>query len=95
MAARSIWKGATAFRLVNIPVGLTSAEESAKEVSLNLIDKTNNARIPYEKVNAERPVSRCRENLVKGFEHEEGRFILLDEKELEEVQPPAETIGFR
>jgi DNA end-binding protein Ku len=27
------------------------------------------------------------ENLVKGFEHEEGEFILLDEKEFENVQP--------
>jgi DNA end-binding protein Ku len=87
MAARSIWKGAIAFGLVNIPVGLTSAEESAKEVSLNLIDKTNNSRIRYEKVNAETGKPVPWENLVKGYEHEEGHFILLDEKELEGVQP--------
>ena len=87
MATRSIWKGAIAFGLVNIPVGLTSAEESTKEVSLNLIDKTNHARIRYEKVNAETGKPVPWENLVKGYEHEEGHFILLDEKELEAVQP--------
>ena len=87
MAARSIWKGAIAFGLVNIPVGLTSAEESGSEVSLNLIDRTNNARIRYEKVNAETGKPVPWENLVKGYEHDEGQFILLDEKELENVQP--------
>jgi DNA end-binding protein Ku len=87
MAARSIWKGAIAFGLVNIPVGLTSAEESSGEVSLNLIDKTNHARIRYEKVNAETGKPVAWENLVKGYEHEEGHYILLDEKELEGVKP--------
>ena len=87
MAARSIWKGAIAFGLVNIPVGLTSADESSGEVSLNMIDKTNHARIRYEKVNAETGKPVPWENLVKGYEHEEGHYILLDEKELEDVQP--------
>lgn len=85
--ARSIWKGAIAFGLVNIPVGLTSAEESGEQVSLNLIDKTNHARIRYEKVNADTGEPVPPENIVKGFEHEEGHFVLFDDKELEDVRP--------
>ncbi|MCW1886011.1 Ku protein [Luteolibacter flavescens] len=86
MATRSIWKGAIAFGLVNIPVGLASAEQES-EIKLNLVDKTNHARIRYEKVNAETGKPVAWENLVRGYEHDEGEFILLDEKELEAVQP--------
>ena len=85
--ARSIWKGAIAFGLVNIPVGLTSAEERTEKVDLHMVDSENNARIRYEKVNAETGEPVPWERLVKGYEHEDGQFILLDEKELEAVQP--------
>jgi DNA end-binding protein Ku len=84
---RAIWKGAIAFGLVNIPVGLTSAEESDEGVSLNLVDKRNNARIRYEKVNAETGSPVPPDQIVKGYEVEEGNFILFDDKELEGIQP--------
>ena len=86
MAARSIWKGAIAFGLVNIPVGLTSAEEK-NDVGLNLVDSKNNARIRYEKVNAETGEPVPWDRIVKGYEHEDGHFILFDDKELEGVRP--------
>ncbi|WP_035610940.1 Ku protein [Haloferula sp. BvORR071] len=87
MAARSIWKGAIAFGLVNIPVGLTSAEESPEGVSLNLVDSKNNARIRYKKVNSETDEEVPAERIVKGYEVEEGHFILFDDQELESITP--------
>ncbi len=85
--ARSIWKGAIAFGLVNIPVGLTSAEEPEAEVGLHMVDKENNARIRYKKVNAETGEEVPSDRIVKGYEHEEGHFVLFDDKELEGVRP--------
>ncbi len=85
--ARSIWKGAIAFGLVNIPVGLTSAEEPDSEVGLHMVDKKNNARIRYKKVNAETGEEVPSDRIVKGYEHEEGHFVLFDEEELEGVRP--------
>ncbi len=85
--ARSIWKGAIAFGLVNIPVGLTSAEEPEAEVGLHMVDKKNNARIRYKKVNAETGEEVPSDRIVKGYEHEEGHFVLFEDKELEEVRP--------
>ena len=85
--ARSIWKGAIAFGLVNIPVGLTSAEDASEGVSLHLVDKENNARIRYEKVNAETGEVVPADRIVKGYEVEDGHFILFDDKELEGIQP--------
>jgi DNA end-binding protein Ku len=85
--ARSIWKGAIAFGLVNIPVGLTSAEEPEASVGLHMVDKENNARIRYKKVNAETGAEVPPDRIVKGYEHEEGHFVLFDDKELEGVRP--------
>lgn len=85
--ARSIWKGAIAFGLVNIPVGLTSAEDATESVGLNLVDKSNNARIRYEKVNAITGDPVPSDRIVKGYEVEEGHFILFEDQELEGVQP--------
>jgi DNA end-binding protein Ku len=85
--ARSIWKGAIAFGLVNIPVGLTSAEEPEAEVGLHMVDKKNNARIRYKKVNAETDEEVPWDRIVKGYEHEEGHYVLFDDKELDSVQP--------
>lgn len=81
-----MWKGAIAFGLVNIPVGLTSAEDRT-ETGLHMVDSKNNARIRYQKVNAETGEEVPWERLVKGFEHEEGHFVFLDESELEGIKP--------
>lgn len=83
---RSIWKGAIAFGLVNIPVSLTNAE-SKPEVQFHMVDSKNHARIRYERVNAETGEEVPWDRLVKGYEHEEGEFILLDDDELDAVQP--------
>ncbi len=85
--ARSIWKGAIAFGLVNIPVGLTSAEEPEADLGLHMVDKENNARIRYKKVNAETGEEVPFDRIVKGYEQEEGHFVLFDDKELEAVRP--------
>lgn len=83
---RSIWKGSIAFGLVNIPVGLTSAE-SRPDIQLHMVDSQNHARIRYERVNADTGEEVPWDRMVKGYEHEDGKFILLTEDELEAVQP--------
>ncbi|MES2440687.1 MAG: Ku protein [Verrucomicrobiota bacterium] len=84
--ARSIWKGAIAFGLVNIPVSLTSAE-ARPDIQFHMVDSKNHARIRYEKINAETGEEVPWDRLVKGYEHEDGQFILLSDDDLEAVQP--------
>ncbi|MDB6078764.1 MAG: Ku protein, partial [Akkermansiaceae bacterium] len=84
--ARSIWKGSIAFGLVNIPVGLTGAE-SRPDIQLHMVDSRNHARIRYERVNAESGEEVPWDKMVKGYEHDDGQFILLTEKDLEAVEP--------
>ncbi len=84
--ARSIWKGAIAFGLVNIPVSLSSAEVRP-EIQLHMVDSKNHARIRNERVNVETGEDVPWDRLVKGYEHDDGQFILLTDVELEAVQP--------
>ncbi|MES2923116.1 MAG: Ku protein [Verrucomicrobiota bacterium] len=84
--ARAIWKGAIAFGLVNIPVSLSSAE-ARPDVQFHMVDSKNHARIRYERVNAETGEEVPWDRLVKGYEHDDGQFILLSDEDLDAVQP--------
>ena len=84
--ARSIWKGAIAFGLVNIPVSLTSAE-SRPDIQFHMVDSKNHSRIRYERVNADTGEEVPWDRLVKGYEHDDGKFILLTDEDLDAVQP--------
>jgi DNA end-binding protein Ku len=83
---RSIWSGSIAFGLVNIPVSLTNAE-SRPDVQLHMVDSKNHARIRYERVNSESGEEVPWDRMVRGYEYEDGQFILLTDKDLEAVQP--------
>lgn len=84
--ARSIWKGSIAFGLVNIPVAPTSAE-SRTDIQLHMVDSQNHARIRYERVNADTGEEVPWDRMVKGYEHDDGQFILLTDDDLDAVQP--------
>lgn len=84
--ARAIWKGSIAFGLVNIPVGLVGAE-TRPDIQLHMVDSQNHARIRYERVNADTGEEVPWDRLVKGYEHDDGQFILLTDEDLQAVQP--------
>jgi DNA end-binding protein Ku len=83
---RSIWKGAIEFGLVNIPVSLTGAE-IRPDIQMHMVDSKNHARIRYERVNADTGEEVPWDRMVRGYEYEEGQFILLSEDDLASVQP--------
>jgi len=83
---RAIWKGNIAFGLVNIPISLYSGE-SRPDIQLHMVDSRNHARVRYERVNAETGEEVPWDAMVKGYEYEEGRYVLLSQDELEAVVP--------
>ncbi|HEX6324104.1 MAG TPA: Ku protein [Vicinamibacterales bacterium] len=74
--ARSIWKGSIAFGLVNIPVELHTAvrENRPKFRMLHAADKSP---VSYERVCQREGKPVAWEDLVKGYEYEKGRFVVL------------------
>jgi DNA end-binding protein Ku len=73
---RSIWKGAIAFGLVNIPIELYSAVRDHRP-KFRLLHAKDEAPVRYERVcqTEGKPVKW--EDLVKGYEYEKGHFVVI------------------
>ncbi len=81
MVARALWKGQLRLSLVLIPVELFSATRSGASISFRQIHKPSGKPIHYEKgVEGVGPVDV--DVIVKGFEYEDDRYVLLDPKEI-------------
>jgi len=85
--ARPIWKGHISFGLVNVPVVLFSAERRAGDLSFRMIDSRNSARIRYERVNEETGEEVPWDKIIKGYEYEDGNYVLLSDEEIENASP--------
>jgi|HubBroStandDraft_3_1064219.scaffolds.fasta_scaffold01722_2 DNA end-binding protein Ku len=85
---RAIWKGSISFGLVNIPVGLYGAEKR-DEVHFNLLDQRNMAPIHYQRINSETGKEVPWEDTVRGYQFEEGRYVVLSDADLERANPQA------
>lgn len=85
--SRPIWKGHISFGLVNVPVVLHAAERRAGDLSFRMIDSRNSARVRYERVNEETGEEVPWDKIVKGYEYEDGNYVLMTEEELAHASP--------
>ncbi|MFO0788636.1 MAG: Ku protein [Pirellulales bacterium] len=85
--SRPIWKGHISFGLVNVPVVLHAAERRVGDLSFRMIDSRNSARVRYERVNEETGEEVPWDKIVKGYEYDQGNYVLLSEEELEKASP--------
>ena len=85
MAARAYWQGQIRLALVSIPVEIYSATKSGATVAFNQIHEPSGKRIKYEKVAPGiGPVDP--EEIVKGYQYEKGKYVLLTDEEIEAVK---------
>ena len=82
---RNIWKGVISFGLVSIPIKLYTATE-AKDVRFNFLHKECKSPIKYEKVCPVCQKELSSEDLVRGYEYEKGRYVIIQEEDLEEFR---------
>lgn len=85
---RPIWKGHISFGLVNIPVTLYPAEQRA-DLRFHLLDSRDHSRVRYERVNAETGDEVPWAQIVKGYEHNEGSYVVLKDEDLKRAAPEA------
>lgn len=83
--ARSIWKGSISFGLVNIPVNLYSAE-SRPDISLHMLDSRNHSRVRYVRVSEETGEEVPWDSIVRGYEYDEGKYVLLSDEEMQDIK---------
>jgi len=85
MAPRAFWTGNLRLSLVNIPVRLYPATSTERKIELHQIHEPSGKRIRYQKVApGVGPVEN--EEITKGFEYEKGKYVLLDQKEIDELK---------
>ena len=77
---RQLWKGAIQFGLVNIPVSLYPAEDR-NELSFEMLDKRDLQPVGYKRYNKSTGDEVAFEDIVKGYELEDGRIVTLDKED--------------
>src|SRR4051794_9260804 len=85
----TIWKGSISFGLVNIPIKLHAATED-KDVKLRTLHKECHSPIKYEKVCPICQVEVKPEEIVKAYEYTKGKFVVLENEELEKLKKEKE-----
>jgi DNA end-binding protein Ku len=76
--ARPLWQGSINFGLVNIPVGLYSAEADGS-LDFDLLDRRDFSRVRYRRVNEKTGEEVPWNEIVKGYEYEKGEYVALSD----------------
>lgn len=88
MPARAIWEGTIGFGLVQIPVGLYSAE-SRNELHFDLLDKRDMSPVGYQRYNRETGEPVDWDDIVKGYAVKKGEYVLLDNEDFKRASVKA------
>ena len=85
-STRTLWKGAITFGLVHIPIALYSATADSG-IDFDWIDKRSMDPVGYKRINKRTGKEIDRENIVKGIEWEDGRYVILSPEEIAQAYP--------
>lgn len=88
MQTRAIWEGMISFGLVQIPVGLHTAE-SRDELDFDLLDRRDMAPVGYQRYNraTEEPVEQA--DIVKGYEYAPGEYVTVEKDDFKRANVKA------
>jgi DNA end-binding protein Ku len=89
---RPIWSGSISFGLVNIPVKLLSAVQT-EEIKFDLLSKEDLSPVRYARISKSTEKEVPWKDIVKGYEYESGRYVVIEDKDFEKANPKkAKTI---
>jgi len=78
--ARALWKGSLAFGLVNIPIELHTAVRDSRP-RFRMLHAEDKSPVRFERVCQREGKPVAWEELVKGYEYEKGRFVVLTKED--------------
>jgi DNA end-binding protein Ku len=82
--ARAIWKGSISFGLVNIPIALYPATKR-EELKFRLLRKTDLSPVNYKRVAEKDGKEVLWDQIVKGYEYEKGKYVVLQDEDFQRV----------
>ncbi|HVE76780.1 MAG TPA: Ku protein [Actinomycetota bacterium] len=86
---KSMWNGAITFGLITIPVRLFGAIEE-KDFRFNQLHSEDSGRIRYKRVCSTCEKEVTYDEIVKGYEHEKGSYVVFTQEELDQI--PSDSI---
>ena len=92
MAARATWKGFLKVSLVNIPIKVFPATESSGTISFNQLHSECQSRIQQKRWCPTCNKEVANTEIVKGFEFEKGRYVVMSEEDIEKVRTPSTRV---
>lgn len=81
---RAIWKGSISFGLVNIPIALYPATRR-EELKFRLLRKSDLSPVNYKRVAEKDGKEVSWDEIVKGYEYEKGKYVVLKDEDFERV----------
>ena len=92
MAARATWKGSLRISLVNIPIKVYPATESSETIAFHQLHSTCGTRIQLKKWCPHHKREVPNDEIVKGYEFEKGRYVVISDEDLVKVRPTSTRI---
>ncbi len=86
MASRPVWRGHLRLALVSCPIQLSPVIRSASGIHFHFINPDTGNRVKMVSQDAETGAELERRDLVRGFEYEKGRYVLMDEEDFDQVR---------
>jgi DNA end-binding protein Ku len=81
---RAIWKGSISFGLVNIPIALYPATRR-EDLKFRLLRESDLSPVNYKRVAEKDGKEVPWDKIVKGYEYEKGKFVILSDKDFQRV----------
>jgi DNA end-binding protein Ku len=83
---RASWSGFLRLSLVSCPVALVPATTEAKRVRFNQLNSETGNRVQQQLIDSQTGEIVDRDQIVKGYEYERGRYVTIDDDELKALQ---------
>src|SRR5580658_4566878 len=91
MASRPIWRGHLRLALVTCPIALHSVVRASGDLHFHYVNPKTGNRVRMVTMDAETDDEVSRRDLVKGYEFEKDRYVLLDDDDFEQAKIEASS----
>ena len=92
MPPRASWKGFLRISLVTCPIALFPATSSSERISFNRINRDTGQRVRQQNIDGKTGEKVDSDQIVKGYEVDKGRYVLIEDEELDAIQVEASKI---
>lgn len=82
---RPIWNGSISFGLVSIPVRMYSGTNPRQGIDLDMLHKDDHSPIRYARICRKDGEEIPWNDIVKGYEYEDGDYVVLTKKDMEQL----------